>query len=151
VSARTRYFVLQLPGWTFALAVAWGLHRYTSLSEVVILLGLALYLAKDFALYPLVRSAYEDAPHEPGHGLIGASGRVVVALEPDGWVQVGSERWRARHDPAEPLDRGDSNGRAEPEDAEGHRQSAVDVGVEIRILGLQGHTLLVELDPGDSS
>ena len=52
----------------------------------------------------------------------GATARVVVDLDPKGWVQVGSERWRAERE-----------GEGPP----------LEVGTAVEICGLHGHTLVV--------
>jgi membrane protein implicated in regulation of membrane protease activity len=96
VRTLARYLVFQLPAWLIASGVALAADAWTSLPHTWIVGALALYVAKDFALFPFVRASYEPNDHEPGHDLLGASARVVVPLVPDGWVEVRHERWRAR-------------------------------------------------------
>jgi len=121
-----RYLAFQVPTWGIALVVAWGLDLWTELPSGLIGVGLAVVVVKDFVIYPFVRSAYEHRPHDAGHTLVGMKGRVVVALDPEGWVEVGHERWRARS---------------------GEQVAApLDVGSKIRVDGLQGHTLLVHAE-----
>lgn len=120
-----RYMAFQLPGWVLALSLAWLLDAWTDIARHWLVLGVAVFAALDLVLYPFVRSAYEHRPHEPGSELRGMRGRVVVALDPDGWVELGHERWRAR--------------RSEPGEA-------LAVGARIRVRALRGQTLLVEAD-----
>ena len=115
--------MFQLPAWVIASGVALALDGWTSLPRTWIGIGLALYVAKDFAIFPFVRASYEPSEHEPGHDLLGASGRVVVPLAPEGWVEVRHERWRARARQAE---------------------ATFPVGAQVSVRGLDGHVLLVE-------
>ena len=114
---------MQLPAWAAAIAIGLALERWTSLSGLWLGLAVAVYIGKDFALYPFVRRAYEPTTHEPGAELVGARARVVVALDPEGWVEVRHERWRAR------VLGGDR---------------AMEVGAEVRIRSLEGQTVWVE-------
>jgi len=56
----------------------------------------ALWIAKDLALYPILRVGYEDPSPDISEQLVGALGSVRDDLEPEGWVRVGAELWRAR-------------------------------------------------------
>ena len=118
-----RYLAFQVPAWVIAGAVALGLDTWTSLSRGWIGVALLLYVLKDFALFPFVRTAYEAAPHEPGGGLVGASGRVVVPLDPEGWIEVRHERWRALSEDA---------------------SSTIEIGVRVQIRELRGLVLVVD-------
>lgn len=81
------------------------------------------YVVKDFVLFPRVRSAYEVAEHEPGGGLVGARGLVVVSIDPEGWVEIGHERWRARTEQTDVV---------------------IPAGVHVRVRALQGQVVLVD-------
>jgi membrane protein implicated in regulation of membrane protease activity len=123
VSTLARYLVFQLPAWVIASGIALGLDAWTSLPRTWIGLALAAYVAKDFALFPYVRSAYESVPHQPGSELMGARGVVVVPLDPEGWVEIRHERWRARaQEPAEPIE----------------------AGAHVQVRGLRGSVVLVD-------
>jgi membrane protein implicated in regulation of membrane protease activity len=101
-----KYFLLELPGWILAASVLTGLVMWEALSQPVALGLFGLWVAKDFALYPLLRSAYEDSSRDGTHTLIGALGTAKDRLDPEGYVRVGSELWHARIDreaaPVEP-------------------------------------------------
>ena len=87
-----------------AAALLWLLARASLLSAELALGLFALWVVKDFALYPILRVGYEDVSHDVGEQLVGALGNVRSALVPDGWVRVGPELWRARCAPeAAPL------------------------------------------------
>jgi len=93
-----KYLLLQIPGWVMAAAVLAGLVRWWELTPRLALLLFGLWLAKDFALYPVLRIAYE--PHSGGGAddLVGALGIVQEDLAPGatGWIRMGAELWRAQ-------------------------------------------------------
>lgn len=88
------------------------------------LAGMAAWLAKDALLYPIVRRAYEPDGRAP-HGPIGEHGVADTAIDDEGWVRIGPERWRARR-------------------AAG--AAAIAAGEPVRVLRLCGHELEVERD-----
>ena len=77
-------------------ALLWFLVRASLLSTEWALGLFALWVAKDFALYPILRVGYEDVSPDVGEQMVGALGSVRRALVPEGWVRVGPELWRAR-------------------------------------------------------
>lgn len=114
--------VFQLPAWGIAVMLAWGLGRWTSIPSEWIGLGLVLYMLKDFVIFPWVKEAYEHRHHDASETLVGATARVVVTLDPKGWVQLGSERWRAER---------------------GGEGPALEIGAMVEVCELRGHTLVV--------
>jgi membrane protein implicated in regulation of membrane protease activity len=99
--------MLESPGWVLAALLAVLAHHWLGLSVGVAVLLVALWVIKDFALYPWLRTAFEgDAPSESDK-LVGSSGVVQVALDPVGLVRLGHELWRAEAAPADrPIVRG---------------------------------------------
>ncbi|WP_221249700.1 NfeD family protein [Desulfuromonas versatilis] len=97
-----------LPGWLF-----WGV--------------LGLWLAKDMALYPLLRNAY--APQDPATSdpMAGLRGIARERLAPSGYILVRGELWQAEI----------------PEGA-----AAIEAGTQVRVLRTRNLTLLVE--PADA-
>ena len=94
-----KYLLFQLPGWTLA-AIALGvLVRVWDLSPGAALLLFAFWVVKDFAMYPLLRSAYAGSRRDGGESLVGALGTAREQLDPAGYVQVGAELWRAEVSP----------------------------------------------------
>jgi membrane protein implicated in regulation of membrane protease activity len=117
-----RYLLFQLPGWLvvgvgLALAVRWW-----GLPLPWALVGFAAWLAKDALLYPIVRRSYEPDGFAP-HGPIGERGVAETAVDTEGWVRVGPERWRARRAPG---------------------AGAIAPGAPVRVVRLRGHELEVE-------
>lgn len=118
-----RYVALELPGWVAAAAVLMLLVEYWELAPRTALLLFALWVAKDFALYPVLRIAYEDGVPDGTERLLGALGTVRERLDPEGWVLVGSELWRAELPPG---------------------QAPLEGGAAVRVTGVRGLTLSVE-------
>lgn len=117
-----RYLLFQIPGW---LAVAGGLTaavRWWDLRPGWALAGFALWLAKDAALFPLLRRAYEPDGLAP-HGPVPDEGVADTAIDPEGWVRIGPERWRARR---------------------ALHAAPIAPGAHVRVLAVRGHELMVE-------
>ena len=121
-----RYFGFQLPGWALAAGVAWALMEYAGLAPWACAALVALWIAKDVALYPWLRSSYEPGDPHPAAQLAGRRARVTQRLDPDGYVQLGSERWRAVLEPPQ--------------------SGPVESGETVRICGVAGLTLKVEIE-----
>jgi membrane protein implicated in regulation of membrane protease activity len=91
VSRFARYLLWQAPGWV---AVAAGLAVVQSLADLpvwVLPVGVAAFIAKDLVMYRVVR----DTLRPPPDHLVGARGRTVEPLAPEGYVKVEGELWRA--------------------------------------------------------
>jgi membrane-bound ClpP family serine protease len=95
-SPLAKYLVLQLPSWIFAILLLGFLVRSYDLSLRTAALLFALWLAKDFALFPILRVGYEPSATSATDGLVGALGTARERLDPEGYVRVGAELWRAR-------------------------------------------------------
>ena len=116
-----RYALFQIPdlvllGLGLLASVEWfGL----SVAAAGVILG--LWIVKDIAMFPVLRVAYEAAPSHDR--LSGAIGTAKQTLDPTGYISVGSESWKA--------------------ELVGHR-GEVPAGAEVRVVGLNGLTVLVE-------
>jgi len=92
-----RYLAFEAPSWVLLAAVLGVLMAVWDLSLGLAALVLGLWILKDLALFPILRIAYEPAGGSGGtESLIGAVGIVSADLDPEGWIQIGPERWRAR-------------------------------------------------------
>jgi len=122
-----RYVLFQIPGFLVAAAILGALYLTLDISPWLIGGVLLALVVKDIVLYPFTREAY-DSVRPTGHErLIGR--RVVFDARTPGYVEVGGERWKARLDGV----------RGAP--AEGMRG---------RVVGLDGLTLVVQVEPEDS-
>jgi membrane protein implicated in regulation of membrane protease activity len=90
-----KYVLLELPGWLIAAVVLSLGIRYWELSPRLAIVLFALWVIKDFALYPVLRIAYEDGSPNATDALVDALGTARERLDPTGYVRVGSELWRA--------------------------------------------------------
>ena len=97
-SAFWRYTAFQVPGWVLAALAGWWL-RDSFGAPLWLAAGVpAAWVIKDYALYPMLRSAYEADYRRRIEHLIGAEGTAVEPLDPTGYVRVRGELWRARPD-----------------------------------------------------
>ncbi len=117
-----RYLLFQVPGWLTVAAVMGFLHATAAVSGLVGVSVVTCMVTLDFVLYPFFRHSYATRAQTGPDTLIGARGRVVKALAPDGAIRVGAERWKARMEPAD--------------------QEAAE-GEAVEVTGIRGLTLLV--------
>jgi membrane protein implicated in regulation of membrane protease activity len=121
-----RYLLFQVPGWLTVAAVMGFLHASAGVSGRIGVSVVACMVALDFVLYPFFRHSYAARAQTGPDTLIGARGRVVKALSPEGAVRVGAERWKARMEEAD--------------------QKAAE-GETVEVTGIRGLTLLVRRLP----
>ncbi len=84
-----------MPGFVLAGAVVIGLNRYAGLAPWHCVLLMAAWVAKDLALYPLVRTGYGAGARTGAARLVGMTGTARERLAPAGYVEVMGELWRA--------------------------------------------------------
>jgi membrane protein implicated in regulation of membrane protease activity len=122
-STFAKYLMLEAPGWVLAAVVLAFFARRGDLAPTTAALLLAIFVIKDFALYPLLKGAYEDGDPAGTASLVGAVGTAQKRLDPEGYVRVGSELWRA---------------------VVAREQAPVETGAPVRVLEVRGLTLHVE-------
>jgi membrane protein implicated in regulation of membrane protease activity len=118
-----KFLMLEAPGWVLAAVVLSFLARRGDVSSTTAAVLLAIFVVKDFVFYPLVRLAYEEGSPSATASLVGALGTAQKRLDPEGYVRVGAELWRA----VVPRER-----------------APVEVGAAVRVLAVRGLTLHVE-------
>ena len=96
-----RYLLFQLPGWILVILLLGAAHRWLGLSIPAAAGLFLLFVAKDFVIYPYVRKAYEIDNRTGAELLIGTIGVTKRPLDPEGYVLVKGELWRAVASPAE--------------------------------------------------
>ena len=90
-----RYLLFQIPGWILVIILLGAAHRWLGLSISAAAGLFFVFVAKDFLIYPYVRKAYEVDNRTGAELLIGTIGVTKQALEPEGYVLVKGELWRA--------------------------------------------------------
>ncbi len=95
-----RYLFFQIPGWVIAALVAVGLRHWEVVPGWVSLLGFSVWVIKDLAFYPLLRSAYETHVKSGSEALIGKNGIAQSDITPEGYIRINGELWRAVAEPA---------------------------------------------------
>jgi membrane protein implicated in regulation of membrane protease activity len=95
-----RYMLFQVPGWLIDIVVLAVLIEWWSMPLWAAGLVLGLLVVKDFVLYPFLKVGYETKEKSGIARLIGEQAVVKQRLDPEGYVLVHGELWKAR--PAEP-------------------------------------------------
>jgi membrane-bound ClpP family serine protease len=90
-----RYLGFQVPGTVVVAALSAIAAHYDIVSVATAAGVLCLWIAKDLALYPLLKRAYEPSGHGYPERLIDRRGRAREKLDPLGYVVVAGELWRA--------------------------------------------------------
>lgn len=122
LSASSRYWLSQVPGWVVAGAALWLLWQRFGLPGWVAALLLSGFVIKDLVFYPFAVRTLESPARAGREGLVGRIATVVDPLDPVGRVRLDGETWRAR-----PAGGGDPVGS----------------GVSVRVVAVEGLTLRV--------
>ena len=120
-----RYALLQIPFTALLIVVLILIRKWVDLPLWFVCGLVALLIIKDVALYPLVWRSYDPDSPTLSNQMEGARGIAVEDLHPTGYVEIGAERWKA-----EVIGGGPSIGR----------------GQRVKVRGIRGLTLLVQLD-----
>lgn len=104
---RRRYALFQVPGLLTLVGVVVGLYRWAMLPGWGAVALVAVWILKDAALYPWLRTAYEPDSRRVIERLIGLAGVAVEPLAPRGYVRVRGELWQAESaEPGNTIDAG---------------------------------------------
>ena len=123
-----RYVLFQVPGWMLAAAVGASLYQWAQFPLWGAVAIVLLWIAKDFALYPIFRPSYEVDTSTPVERLVGRRAISTHSLAPRGYVRLRGELWHA-----------------EVVDAD----CTVDAGTTVEVIGARGLTLSVRKVPPD--
>jgi membrane protein implicated in regulation of membrane protease activity len=96
-----KYALFQAPGWILAAVVLLGLMEWIRLPLWAAAGLFTVWVIKDIALYPLVRTAYESDVKTGVERLVGEKGVAQEWLDPHGMVRVHGELWQAEAKPNE--------------------------------------------------
>ena len=90
-----KYCLLQLPGQAaFVLIFVW-LRQWLEVPSYVMWGVIGWWVGKDFLLFPFLWRYYDPEYHSDRFQMVGRRGLALTRLDPDGYVRVRSERWRA--------------------------------------------------------
>ena len=120
-----RYALLQIPFTALVVVVLILLRQWVDLPIWFVCALVALLIIKDIALYPFVWRAYDPESPTLANRMEGAQGIAIEDLHPTGYVEIGAERWQAEVT-------GDC--------------PSIRRGQRVRVRGIRGLTLLVQLD-----
>lgn len=102
-----RYMLFHVPGMLIDIAVLAALMEWWNFPLWAAIGIFALLVLKDLALYPFLRVGYETKEKSGIKRLIGERGVVKQRLDPEGYVLVHGELWKARSaHPGDPVDPG---------------------------------------------
>lgn len=92
-----RYAAFQLPEGVIVALALWGLHSFLGWPTPVVWGLLVAWIVKEIVLYPFVKRAYDNSPsrHVGAEHMLGATGIADEDLDPEGYVRVRGELWRA--------------------------------------------------------
>ncbi len=121
-----RYALYQIPGLLLAIGVVVAVTRWTALPGWGAVALVVVWVLKDAALYPWLRSAYEPDSRRIVERMIGLAGVAVESLAPRGYVRVRGELWQA-----EPVD----------------EHMTIEAGHPVTVQGVRTDTLLVRPAP----
>ncbi len=123
-----RYAAFQLPGFAAMLLGATVAHEWFEVPAWIAACAVLLWMLKDAVMFPFVRRAYEPGDGRTPRDVNGALGVADETLDPNGYVRIGSELWRAR----------------------GPTGASIGKGQTVRVTGVRGLTVSVEPEePGD--
>jgi membrane protein implicated in regulation of membrane protease activity len=95
-SVFARYLLFQLPGGVIIAALLALLVRADQLSPDLAYALFGAWVLVEIALFPVLRVGYEPGGKHTGvEAIVGSLGIAEDALDPEGSVRLGPERWRA--------------------------------------------------------
>lgn len=87
---------MQIPSGFAVTLGLWAFVHWGTLTPAIAVVLFGVWLVIEIALFPVLRIGYESGGQQAGvEAMIGAIGRVSRDLDPEGFVELGHERWRA--------------------------------------------------------
>jgi membrane protein implicated in regulation of membrane protease activity len=121
-----RYALLQVPFTALVIVVLIWVRKWLDLPLWFICGLVAFLVIKDIVLFPFVWRAYDPDSPALTSTMEGARGIAINDLHPSGYVEIGAEKWQAEViEGSPPIRRGQ----------------------RVRVHGIRGLTLLVQIDP----
>ncbi|MBN1974756.1 MAG: NfeD family protein [Sedimentisphaerales bacterium] len=121
--ALIKYILLQIPELVVLIIALALINRFITIPTWLMITIIVIWIGKDIALFPKVWKSYVSDNPSPMEQLIGMNGIAMDSLNPDGYVKVKGELWKAEiRDLEFPLKEGD----------------------EIKVSDVEGMTLIVK-------
>ena len=86
-----RYILFQIPAIILVLVIVLWLYYSAIISDYIVIITIILWVLKDLILFFFVWKAYDVSSDIP----LAEKGISIEDLDPDGYIEVGSELWRA--------------------------------------------------------
>jgi len=90
-----RYALLQVPGLVLLIAVLFYPHDIFQISVSLKYIIIIFWVSKDAIMFPFVWRSYDPAGFNPVHTMRGKIGVALEHLDPEGYIMVNGERWKA--------------------------------------------------------
>ena len=101
-----RYLLFQIPQWFVLALFLWLLVDQNAVPLWPTQAFFVVWVVKDLIIYPWVRRSYETDVKTGAERLIGATGITQEPLDPEGFIKINGELWKARVEAAnQPIDR----------------------------------------------
>jgi len=102
-----KYFLLQLPGQMSFAVILLLFRQWVEVPGYLTWVLLGVWVAKDVCLFPFLWRFYDPSHYPDRFRMVGRRGYALTRLDPDGYVQVRGERWRAAiADGQSPIEQG---------------------------------------------
>jgi membrane protein implicated in regulation of membrane protease activity len=102
-----KYVLLQTPSLIFLILALIVLRQWFDISAYLVVGFVGLWAAKDAILFPFLWRYYDTDQFPDRFAMVNRTGLAISRLEPDGYVQVGGERWWARTaETGKPIEKG---------------------------------------------
>lgn len=96
-----RYVLIQLLGFVAFVGFLILLRIWIGIPVWLLIVLCVLWIAKDVALFPFVWQAYDWGSGQKTSPMVGMEGYALSELDPEGYVEVRGERWKAQRKPGE--------------------------------------------------
>ena len=98
-----RYTLFQIPEILLLMLVLYGLHRWFSVPLVILGAVLMVWIIKDIILFFFIWRVYEIPKSIKDPRLEGAVGVTIEVLDPQGYVEINGELWKAESVNNQPI------------------------------------------------
>ena len=91
-----RYFLFQLPGTVILISIMLLLQYYIGFDWFIFWIILIAWVMKDIIMFPFIWRSYDAGNNSSTLDMKGKVADVTRKLDPEGYVRIGGELWRAR-------------------------------------------------------